>query len=124
MVGASIQFKCLSNGTKHDLNGAGPDASAVTIVAMPDLLSKSGQEFNTLVSGDVSEYGIHSTEWLEEYFLPMAPIVVSLFVICCHDSSVGTFPLSLEKTHEAILLLKWKMCHESFCRGEGSSKQV
>jgi hypothetical protein len=53
---------------------------------------------------------------------PMLPIALPFFVIRFHDSSVDVSFRSSEKTREVSLLLRWKLRHESFCKGKAEAK--
>ena len=61
---------------------------------------------------------MHMTEGCNEV-CPMLPrIVLPLFVIHCHDTSINALLLSLEKMSEIILELRQKRHHEVSCKGK------
>ena len=79
--------------------------------------SKGGDELNAVIKGDICEHGVHVTERFEELF-PMVSTALPFHVRHHHDASIDALPFSSEKTHEAILLFRWKPCHEQFCSGK------
>ena len=56
-VGESLQFERLADGTKRDLNGASSDLSAVPVVALPDPVSESENEVDSVGVWHVGEHG-------------------------------------------------------------------
>ena len=113
----SVQFKGLSNGTDCDLDSASMHSIALATGAGMDIFSKGGDEFNSVISGDIGEHGVHVMEGFDELF-PMVPVMLPFSMRCHHDTSIDALPFSSEKMHEAILLLRQKPCHEQFCNGK------
>ena len=89
--------------------------------ASMDIFSKGGDEFNSVISGDIGEHGVHVMEGFDELF-PMVPVMLPFSMRCHHDTSIDALPFSSEKMHEAILLLRQKPCHEQFCNGKEELK--
>ena len=117
----SVQFKGLADGADCNLDGASAHSIALATGASMDIFGKGGDEFDSVVGGDVGEHGVHVTEGFDKLF-PMAPVMLPFCVRRRHDASINASPFSSEKTHEAILLLRWKPCHEQFCSGKEELK--
>ena len=97
-VWESIQFEGLADaGADRDLDSASAYVDALATGARADLLGKGGEEFDSLVGGDVCELGVHTTERGNEQS-PMVPIPEPFHVRCCHNASVDALPFSSEKT--------------------------
>ena len=117
----SVQFKGLSDGTDCDLDGASVHSIALATGASMDIFGKGGDEFDSVIGGDVGEHGVHVMEGFDELF-PMVPVMLPFHVRCRHNASIDTLPFSSEKTCEAILLLRRKPHHKQFCSGKEELK--
>ena len=111
----SIQVKCLADGADGNLDGASRHSVALATGASMDIFGKGGDEFDLVIGGDIGEHGVHIMVGFDELF-PMAPVTLPFRMRCHHDTSIDASPFSSEKTHEVILLLRWKPCHEQ-CSG-------
>ena len=92
------------------------DAIAMAAGPSMDMFGKGGDEFNSVINGDIGKHGVHIMEGFDEAF-PMVPIVPPFCVRCRHDASINASPFSAEKMREAILVLRWRPCHEQFVKG-------
>ena len=52
----AIQLKCLADGTDCNLDGASTNLIALSTGASTDMFSKGGDEFDSVINGDV---GVH-----------------------------------------------------------------
>ena len=69
----SIQFKGLANSTYHNLDGASSDVITLATGGSMEMFGEGGNEFDSVISGDISEHGVHSMERFIEVFLQMVP---------------------------------------------------